>query len=81
MCLAIPARVTALHDDAMATVSLGGVIKTISVALLDAVAVDDYVLVHVGYALHRVSEEEAARTLALMAEGGLLDDELREIAQ
>lgn len=80
MCLAISAQVTELHDDAMATVSLGGVVKRVSIALLDDVAVGDYVLLHVGYALHKVSEEEAQRTLAMMAEGGLLQDELDEIA-
>ncbi|WP_338466936.1 HypC/HybG/HupF family hydrogenase formation chaperone [Novosphingobium sp. ZN18A2] len=81
MCLAIPALVTDLSDDGMAVVSLGGVTKTISVALLDEVSAGDYVLVHVGYALHKVSEEEAQRTLALMAEGGLLDSELAEIGE
>ncbi len=79
MCLAIPALVTAVHEDDMATVSLGGVLKTISVALLEDVAVGDYVLLHVGYALHKISEEEAQRTLAMMAEGGLLEGELAEI--
>jgi hydrogenase expression/formation protein HypC len=39
------------------------------------VAVGDFVLVHVGYALHRLSPEEAERTLALMAEAGLLEEE------
>ncbi|MED5543878.1 HypC/HybG/HupF family hydrogenase formation chaperone [Novosphingobium decolorationis] len=80
MCLAIPALVTAVLADDMATVSLGGVVKTVSVALLDEVAVGDYVLLHVGYALHKISEEEAERTLAMMAEGGLLEAELDEIA-
>ncbi|MBB6252111.1 HypC/HybG/HupF family hydrogenase formation chaperone [Nitrospirillum iridis] len=81
MCLAIPALVTELHDGAMASVSVGGIAKQISVALLDAVAVGDYVLLHVGYALHRVSEEEARRTLAMMAEAGLLQAEVAEMAQ
>ncbi|GAM03729.1 HypC/HybG/HupF family hydrogenase formation chaperone [Novosphingobium sp. MBES04] len=80
MCLAIPALVTAVLADDMATVSLGGVVKTVSVALLDEVAVGDYVLLHVGYALHKISEEEAERSLAMMAEGGLLQAELDEIA-
>lgn len=80
MCLAIPAQVTELTGDGMATVSLGGVIKSVSIALLESVEVGDFVLVHVGYALHLVSEEEAHRTLALMAEGGMLDAELEEIA-
>jgi len=81
MCLAIPALVTELADDAMATVSLGGIQKTVSVALLEEVAVGDYVLIHVGYALHRVSEEEAQRTLAMMAEAGILEAELAEIGE
>ena len=64
----------------MAVVALEGVKKRISVALLDEVEVGDYVLIHVGYALHRLSEEEAARTLALMAEAGILKEELEEMA-
>ena len=81
MCLAIPARVTALEAGDMAVVALEGVKKRISVTLLDEVAVDDFVLVHVGYALHRVSEEEAQRTLALMAEAGILKEELEEMKE
>jgi hydrogenase expression/formation protein HypC len=38
--------------------------------------VGDYVLVHVGYALNRISEEEAERTLALISQAGMLDEEL-----
>lgn len=71
MCLAIPARVVALDAAAdTATVALAGVRKEISTALLDEVALGDYLLIHVGYALHRLSEEEAKRTLALFAEVG-----------
>ncbi|NBC35235.1 HypC/HybG/HupF family hydrogenase formation chaperone [Novosphingobium sp. FSY-8] len=80
MCLAIPARITALHDGAMATVNAGGVTRDVSVALLEAVAVGDYVLLHVGYALHLISEEEARETLRMMAQTGLLQDELAEMA-
>jgi hydrogenase expression/formation protein HypC len=68
MCLAIPALVTELLPDAMARVSLDGVAKVISVALLDEVAVGDYVILHVGYALTRIDAAEAARTLALLVE-------------
>jgi hydrogenase expression/formation protein HypC len=66
MCLAIPIRVEALLPDQMARVTLSGVSKIISIALVEAVAVGDYVLVHVGYALARLDPDEAARTLALM---------------
>jgi hydrogenase expression/formation protein HypC len=79
MCLAIPARITEI-DEALdsATVALGAVSKQISLALVDGVSVGDYVLVHVGYALNRLSPEEAERTLALMAEGGMLEEAERE---
>jgi hydrogenase expression/formation protein HypC len=67
MCLAIPVRVVELRDDATAIVDLDGIRKEISLALVDGVAVGDYVILHVGYALARLDPEEAARTLALFA--------------
>ncbi len=71
MCLAVPARVIALDPDTdMATVALGAVTKEISLALVENTEVGDYVLVHVGYALGRISPEEAERTLALIAAAG-----------
>jgi hydrogenase expression/formation protein HypC len=77
MCLAIPAKIATIDPDGQtARVSLGGVTKEISLALVDDAAVGDFVLVHVGYALNRLSEEEAQRTLALMSEAGVLDEEL-----
>lgn len=68
MCLAIPARVAEILENDMAVVDVGGVRKTISLALVDGVAAGDYVIVHVGYALNRLDPEEAAKTLALFAE-------------
>jgi hydrogenase expression/formation protein HypC len=74
MCLALPAEVVAVDADTeMATVSLGGVRKSISTALLDDLAPGQFVLVHVGYALNIVSEEEAQATLEAMQEAGLID--------
>ena len=71
MCLAIPAQVVSVNADSeTAVVALGPVKKEISVALLDDIAPGDFVLVHVGYALHRVSPEEALRTLAMIREAG-----------
>jgi hydrogenase expression/formation protein HypC len=77
MCLAIPARIEQLVSDSSAIVNLGGVRKEISLALVEDAAVGDYVIVHVGYALQKLDEDEALRTLALFAEIGELD-ELRE---
>ena len=72
MCLAIPARVVETRDNDLALVDLGGVRKEISLALVDGVRVDDYVIVHVGYALSRLDAEEAERTLKLFEEMGAL---------
>jgi len=71
MCLAIPAEVVEITADDLAIVDLGGVRKDVSLALVDGVAVGDYVIVHVGYALTRLDREEAHKTLALMAEAGI----------
>ncbi len=73
MCLAIPAQVVELRQDDQAVVELAGVRKEISLALVDAVAVGDYVIVHVGYALNKIDPEEAARTLRLFAEMAEVD--------
>jgi hydrogenase expression/formation protein HypC len=74
MCLAIPAEVVELRDGDNAVVDLAGVRKLISLALVDGVAVGDYVIVHVGYALNKLDAQEAAKTLALFTELGQLDD-------
>lgn len=67
MCLAIPARVVALNG-LEATVDLGGVRKTISIALVPDAQLEDYVIVHVGHAIGMVDPEEARLTLELFAE-------------
>jgi hydrogenase expression/formation protein HypC len=71
MCLAIPALVTELLPNDMARVSLDGVTKEISLALVEGVAVGDYVILHVGYALARLDAAEAERTLALLDEAAM----------
>ncbi len=68
MCLALPAKIVELRETDNAIVSLEGVKKEISLALVADAKVGDYVLVHVGYALNTISPEEAEKTLALMAE-------------
>lgn len=80
MCLALPASVVELLDADMAIVAFGTVRKRISLALVEDVAVGDFVLVHVGYALHKVSSEEAERTLRLMADAGVLHEEFEEVS-
>lgn len=74
MCLAIPAEVVELLPDSMARVSIDGVTKVVSLALVDNVIVGDYVLLHVGFALSRIDEKEAMETLAILREMGELSD-------
>jgi len=69
MCLALPCRIVAIDGDT-ATIDVSGMQKDISLALVEAVEVGDYVIVHVGYALTRLDPEEAEKTLALFAEMG-----------
>ncbi|MFO1283773.1 MAG: HypC/HybG/HupF family hydrogenase formation chaperone [Burkholderiales bacterium] len=67
MCLAIPVLVVELVGEDQAIVDVGGVRKTISLALVEGVAVGDHVILHVGYAIQKLDAVEADRTLALFA--------------
>lgn len=84
MCLAIPALVVELRDNYCAVVDLAGVRKEILLSLVEDVAVGDYVIVHVGYALSKLDTDEALKTLALFAEmgefGGQLDGQLDDLS-
>ena len=71
MCLAIPVQVKEVLPDNMAKVTLDGVSKIISTALVDDVQPGDYLVLHVGYALAKIDAEEAERTLALIREAAL----------
>lgn len=70
MCLALPVRVVELQGNDSAIVDLGGIRKEVSLALVDDVAVGDYVILHVGYALAKLDAAEAERTLALFRAAG-----------
>lgn len=70
MCLAVPGRVLNIEEGQlrMATVSFGGVTKSISLALVPEAVVGDYVIVHVGFAISKLDEEAARRTLETYAD-------------
>jgi hydrogenase expression/formation protein HypC len=75
MCQAVPAQILELRDDNMALVDISGAQREISLMVLDGdAAVGDYVLIHVGYAIEKIDEDEAERTLELFAEISLLDE-------
>ncbi len=85
MCLAIPGRVVEISNQngmQMARVAFGGVTREACLEYVPETRVGDYVLVHVGFAISRVDEQEARRTYEALAELGQLDEldipELRE---
>jgi hydrogenase expression/formation protein HypC len=68
MCLAIPGRILEVVDEVnrLAQVDVAGVRRTVNIGLLDDAGVGDWVLIHVGFALSKVDEEEAQETLSLL---------------
>lgn len=68
MCLAIPAQITEMKDGSLAEVDILGVKRTIATDLTPKADVGDYVLVHAGFSIEIVSEEEAQQTLDLIRE-------------
>jgi hydrogenase expression/formation protein HypC len=87
MCLAIPGRVLEFADEEnrLATVEVAGVRRTVNVGLLDeggeaGVDIDDWVLIHVGFAISKVDEAEAQATLRLLeGMGANYEQELEEL--
>lgn len=85
MCLAIPGKVLEIQPDdhgvAMARTNFGGIVKLVCLEYTPEVVVGDYVLVHVGFALSKVDEEEAQRTYKILEDldqlGELHDDSAR----
>ena len=77
MCLAIPGKVLEIDSNAqpaMGTVSFGGVSKQVCLEWLPETKIGDYVIVHVGFALSKVDEEEALETLKMLEEMGRLEE-------
>ena len=74
MCLAIPTLIKSI-DGQQAEVEIAGVTRTISVAMTPEAQVGDYVIVHTGFALSVLDQEEAEETLRLFAEMAALEDE------
>ena len=68
MCLGIPAQIVAFREPGLATAEVSGVRREVSTVFTPDAALGDWVLVHVGFALHTIDEDEAARTLELLSE-------------
>ena len=81
MCLAIPGKVLEINTTGsplMGKVSFGGIKKEICLDLVPEVQVGNYVIVHVGFAISVMDEEEAQETLTLIEQMGALGDEERQ---
>jgi hydrogenase expression/formation protein HypC len=81
MCLAFPGQVKEIYGSMgtqMGRVNFGGIVKEVCLAYLPDIKVGDYTIVHVGFAIAKVDEESAHRTLDAFREMGLLDEEFGE---
>lgn len=82
MCLGIPGKIISIEDSPlgvrMGKVSFGGIVKETSLAYTPEAQVGDYVVVHVGFAISRLDEEEAQQTLETLAELEKLAEEQGE---
>src|SRR5450759_874041 len=79
MCLGIPGRIMEISDEAglaMGKVDFGGVRKEVCLAYLPDAGLGDYVIVHVGFAISKVDEAEARKTLEVLGAMGVIDPEL-----
>ncbi|HEX4678632.1 MAG TPA: HypC/HybG/HupF family hydrogenase formation chaperone [Gaiellaceae bacterium] len=82
MCLAVPGQVLELVDEEnhLARVDVAGVLRNVNVGLLDDARPGDWVLIHVGFALSKVDEEEALATLGLLQRmGEAFEQELEDL--
>lgn len=83
MCLAVPGQVKEIYDAMgmkMGRVNFGGIVKEVCLAYLPEIGVGEYAIVHVGFAISKVDEESAQKTLEAFRTMGLLDEELGESA-
>lgn len=80
MCLGIPGQVKEIYEAdgvRMGTVDFAGITKAVCLAYVPEIAVGDYTIVHVGFAITQLDEASAQESLQLFAEMGMLEEELR----
>lgn len=83
MCLGVPGKITEIYTDRglrMCKVDFGGAIREVCLETLTGAQVGDYTIVHAGFALNLLSEEEAQITLGLLREMSMIEDEMDEQA-
>lgn len=84
MCLAVPGQVESIRDDngtRMGRVNFGGVVKDVCLAYVPDIAVGDYTIVHVGFAISKIDEASARETLRTFEDLGILEEGLAELRE
>jgi len=84
MCLGIPGKVLEIYNTngmKMGKVDFGGVVKEACLEYLPEIEIGDYTIVHVGFGISQLDEEEAHRTMEMLREMEMLADELPELAE
>jgi hydrogenase expression/formation protein HypC len=79
MCLGVPGKIVETSGEdffRMGKVDFGGIVREVSLAYVPEAQIDNYVIVHAGFALHILDEQEAQETLSLFKEIGALNEEL-----
>jgi hydrogenase expression/formation protein HypC len=78
MCLAVPGKIVSIEGEdpllRVGKVSFGGIVKQVNLAYVPEAKIDDYVLVHVGFAINTIDEEEAHKVFQYLKEMNELDD-------
>ena len=81
MCLAVPGRISSIHDHdgtRMSVVDFGGIKKDVCLQYVPDAKIGEYVVVHVGFAIQRLDEESANQTLAEFERLGMLSEEFAD---
>jgi hydrogenase expression/formation protein HypC len=73
MCVAVPGKILSIDEFEMASIDFGGTQREVSVSLLESPQVGEYVIVHAGFALHKVDADEAQETIEMFRQ--VLNDE------
>lgn len=78
MCLAIPSKIIEINDNQTATVDVEGARRVISLMLIDDPQIGDYVIVHAGFAIHKIDETAAMESLQLLRQAASMASELED---
>jgi hydrogenase expression/formation protein HypC len=80
MCLGVPGKITEIYESSglrMGKIDFGGVMREACLAYVPEAEIGDYTIIHVGFAISQLNEEEAMATLEILNELGELEEELR----